>query len=301
MENDDFVLDEITLNYIMTYYPEQKAEYIIKIFNILNLINKIPDLDIIFDLESVDDYIVEIITSNDELPPDELMDKVNDYLRSSISEFISVLGITFDMDFSYLTTLQVLEGYYNILTIGEDGVDEAYELINTDAGPKELLLNLLTQYSSLRYIDLLDIITDVDINIINMLREKYKLMIFSKNPAIEEESINRLNALIRLDQRFLQTNFYNYFLTESSIIYPLDMNLNILYKNLEQHSGNISIVPYEIFITIFLSENNSNILQQYEENIHIENVNWIKEDTVKHMVILDGLKDLINKSLGVRV
>lgn len=298
---EHFELDEITLNYLEQYMPKQKSNTIYAIFDTLLLINNIPNLDMIFDIEQVDDDIVEIITNNDELPPHEIIDKVNDYIKSAISSFLERLGITFDNDFTYRIALKLLEGYYTILTIGEDSSEEIIDLINSEAGPREILLNLLTTYTDLRYVDLLDLVDDVELEIIDILRERVKLLTFLNNPDIEEKAIIKLKKLIDKDNTFLYTYFYNYFINTSPVIYPLDSNLKILYSNLEKHNGNLNLVPYELFITLYLSEEEENLFELYKENIFIENVEWIGEDNTKHIVIENELKDIINKFKEIRI
>jgi hypothetical protein len=297
METEKFELDEVLLNYLIEYMPEERRNQVLQIFDILDELNDLGTFNIAFDLEALEAECVDIIESNSDQPYDIIIDMLTVKFKYTFIDYLSVVGFTMDEDINFSQLKEMFNTIQIILTLDSESVDEAYTIItNQEQEPIEMICNLLDTYSPFTYLDFFNIIENVDDSLIDNLKDRFELIIFRNNPEIDENIKKIIERITNVDHNYYSTRIVNQAIQEGLSYDTIENNLKTLYSNLEILKNNVNMVPYEIVATFALSsDTRDNIFENFKENINLESITWIGEDTNKHLMINELVKDLASK------
>lgn len=256
MEN--YEIDKSIANYMLSYMNVDVSKNIIKIFNTLNNINSLTDLDKTIDLSYIESIIVSIITTED-----EIVGNMNFNIRKTIidnvCDYLQELGIILNRsEITYSQLADLLESLYTLHTLDSDNMN--YIISTFDINQNELnsniiltLCNILSEYTKMSTLELYEIIEDVSsdilVNLINYFKIKIEEITKELNKAIEVP----LKKLLNVENIISETYYYKDIMLNGYVENDLDSNIDMLYNNIEKHGENTAMVAPEILITLYLS------------------------------------------------
>lgn len=297
MENEKFELDEILIGYLVEHMPEERRNNILEIIEVLDELNDLGTFEIAFDLEELETECLNIIDTNTDKDYDVVIDMLTVKFKDTFMGYLEAIGITTTEDVSFSNLKDLFNVIQTILTLDENSVDEAYNIItNQEQEYIEAFCNLLDNYSVLSYIDFFNIIEDVDENLIDNLKERFEYVMFRSNPDIDNNIKDIIEKIGKVDHNYFSTRIVNQAIQEGIVYDVINNNIKTLYSNLEILKNNVNMVPYEIVATFALSsDTKSNIFEHFKEEVNLEAITWIGEDNNKHMMISELVKELATK------
>lgn len=256
MEN--YEIDKSIANYMLSYMNVDVSKNIIKIFNTLNNINSLTDLDKTIDLSYIESIIVSIITTED-----EIVGNMNFNIRKTIidnvCDYLQELGIIINRrEITYSQLADLLESLHTLHTLDSDNMN--YIISTFDINQNELnsniiltLCNILSEYTKMSTLELYEIIEDVSsdilVNLINYFKIKIEEITKELNKTIEVP----LKKLLNVENIISETYYYKDIMLNGYVENDLDSNIDMLYNNIEKHGENTAMVAPEILITLYLS------------------------------------------------
>lgn len=256
MEN--YEIDKSIANYMLSYMNVDVSKNIIKIFNTLNNINSLTDLDKTIDLSYIESIIVSIITTEDEIVGNmnfnirkTIIDNVYDYLQE--------LGIIINRsEITYSQLADLLESIYTLHTLDSDNMN--YIISTFDINQNELnsniiltLCNILSEYTKMSTLELYEIIEDVSSDILVNLISYFKIRIEEITKELNKTIEVPLKKLLNVENIISETYYYKDIMLNGYVENDLDSNIDMLYNNIEKHGENTAMVAPEILITLYLS------------------------------------------------
>lgn len=256
MEN--YEIDKSIANYMLSYMNVDVSKNIIKIFNTLNNINSLTDLDKTIDLSYIESIIVSIITTEDEIVGNmnfnirkTIIDNVYDYLQE--------LGIIINRsEITYSQLADLLESIYTLHTLDSDNMN--YIISTFDINQNELnsniiltLCNILSEYTKMSTLELYEIIEDVSSDILVNLISYFKIRIEEITKELNKAIEVPLKKLLNVENIISETYYYKDIMLNGYVENDLDSNIDMLYNNIEKHGENTAMVAPEILITLYLS------------------------------------------------
>lgn len=256
MEN--YEIDKSIANYMLSYMNVDVSKNIIKIFNTLNNINSLTDLDKTIDLSYIESIIVSIITTEDEIVGNmnfnirkTIIDNVYDYLQE--------LGMIINRsEITYSQLADLLESIYTLHTLDSDNMN--YIISTFDINQNELnsniiltLCNILSEYTKMSTLELYEIIEDVSSDILVNLISYFKIRIEEITKELNKAIEVPLKKLLNVENIISETYYYKDIMLNGYVENDLDSNIDMLYNNIEKHGENTAMVAPEILITLYLS------------------------------------------------
>lgn len=297
MENEKFELDEILMGYLIEHMPEERRNNILETIEVLDELNDLGTFEIAFDLEELETECLNIIDTNTNQDYDVIIDMITVKFKDTFIGYLDAIGINVNDDISFTNIKDMFNVIQTILTLDDDNVDEAYNIIsNQEQEPIESMCNLFDNYSVLSYIDFFNIIEDIDESLIDNLKERFEYVLFRSNPDIDNNIKDIIEKIGQVDHNYFSTRIVNQAIQEGIIYDVIDNNIKTLYSNLEILKNNVNMVPYEIVATFALSsDTKSNIFDHFKEEVNLESISWIGEDNNKHIMISELVKELASK------
>lgn len=256
MEN--YEIDKSIANYMLSYMNVDVSKNIIKIFNTLNNINSLTDLDKTIDLSYIESIIVSIITTED-----EIVGNMNFNIRKTIidnvCDYLQELGIIINRsEITYSQLADLLESLYTLHTLDSDNMN--YIISTFDINQNELnsniiltLCNILSEYTKMSTLELYEIIEDVSSDILVNLISYFKIRIEEITKELNKAIEVPLKKLLNVENIISETYYYKDIMLNGYVENDLDSNIDMLYNNIEKHGENTAMVAPEILITLYLS------------------------------------------------
>lgn len=283
------VLDTMVIEFINKYMPPIKIEYINNTLVALAQLQEVPGYEIDFDIPGLDDELIDLITSNDELPPVELLDKVMVKFMSFFTDCLELIGIEVIPDIALDQVESILTAYYDILVIDNAVAGDILEVLEADTTKKEILFELLTRYTDLNIVMLNEVVVRVDRSCLDDIKDIFTIYILQQNKVVHPVILKKIQNLMQTDNGFIQSKYL------ASVIEYGEENINELYDAIEKLDGNLSQVGYEVYAYLYLKDKVDHVIDSYKELIKIENIEWIGTDTTKNEMILFAIQELDKK------
>ena len=281
-----YELDNLITEFLETQIPEEKLTTIYNIFNLLKEFNLLDGYLINIDIDTFNDKLVNLITGNDNLGT-ELLDLIMVRLTKFFVRSLKELGIIVVPDIEFYLVEGILSGYYTVLTIDQRAKSEVVEILNRDGGWKSKLIDLLTRYTDILTVDLVELVQDVDPVKLEYVLNKYERDIDIEVADLPEDMLVRIQKLYQSDIEFLRSNYIAYVMRTGR------QSTKKLYKILDQ--ATIPECAYEIYAYYMLSPDIKNIVQRYQEELRIENLASIGNDTAKQESLRFAVQAIDNK------
>lgn len=290
---EKYEIDKSISVYMLQYMNQDVNKNIVKLFNIINDINNVPDLDITLDLAELESVIISIITTEDELSTNMNLNIKNNIVEY-VSGFLQNLGITIIKDdINYTSLVDILEGVYTLYTLDIDNMQYMVSMydISEDVLEQDTILlfsNLLSNYTTMSTLSLYEIIDNVSTDIISNLVEYYILKIEEYTKELNKEIEVKVNKLIKVEPTVTETFYYKDMMTNGYTEQTLQDSLDTLFNSINNHGDNIVFIIPEILITIYMSTDNSgDIMLEFNNKIDLtlaDNLDASRINTIKELL-----------------
>lgn len=290
---EKYEIDKSISVYMLQYMNHDVYKNIVKLFNIINDINNIPDLDVTIDLSELESSIVSIITTED-----ELSSNMNLNIKNIIVEYISTLlqglGITIIKDDVNFTSLvDILEGIYTLYTLDNDNMEYMVSMydVSEDVLEQDTILlfsNLLSNYTTMSTLSVYELIENVSTDIISNLVNYYILKIEEHTKELNKEIDTKVNKLIKIVPDVTETFYYKDMMANGYTEQTLQDSLDVLFNSINNHGDNVAAIIPEILITIYMSTDNSgDIILEFNNKIDLtlaDNLDDSRINTIKELL-----------------
>lgn len=289
MAKDIVILDTIIVEFMNNHMPETKLELINNTLLALHNIQKTPGFEREFGIEDFDDVLVEVVTSNDELPATELVDIVSLKFLEYYRACLETIGLVVTEDIDLVTIEAIVTAFYDLLSIDKILTKEILEILDGDVSKKERVFELLTRYTDLTVITLTEVVVKIDDTLIEDLEDYFKIFNLMDNRELPAKILSRIQYLMLLDKGFVESEYL------AEVVEAGSLKIKYLYKALEEIKGKIDQAGYEIYSYLYLNGKADHILDSFLEEVKIENIEWIGANTQKLDLIKFSLQELDNK------
>lgn len=291
---EKYEIDKSISMYMLQYMNQEVYKNIVKLFNIINDINNIPDLDVTIDLSELESSIVSIITTED-----ELSSNMNLNIKNIIIEYVSTclqdLGITIIKDdVTYTTLLDILEGIYTLYTLDNDNMRYIVTMydVSEDVLEQDTILlfsNLLSNYTTMSTLSIYELIDNVSTDIISNLVNYCILKIEENTKELNKNIDVKVNKLIKVEPYVTETFYYKDMMANGYTEQTLQESLDTLFNSINKHGDNVAGIIPEILITIYMSTDNSgDIMLEFNNKIDLtlaDNLDTSRINTIKELLI----------------
>lgn len=291
---EKYEIDKSISMYMLQYMNQEVYKNIVKLFNIINDINNIPDLDVTIDLSELESSIVSIITTED-----ELSSNMNLNIKNIIIEYVSTclqnLGITIIKDdVTYTSLLDILEGIYTLYTLDNDNMQYIVTMydVSEDVLEQDTILlfsNLLSSYTTMSTLSIYELIDNVSTDIISNLVNYCILKIEENTKELNKEIDIKVNKLIKAEPYVTETFYYKNMMANGYTEQTLQESLDTLFNSINKHGDNVAGIIPEILITIYMSTDNSgDIMLEFNNKIDLtlaDNLDTSRINTIKELLI----------------
>ena len=299
MENNeivDYYMNDIVQDVLYNTLPKEKLNRIMDVINVFNAMNNLPNLEVEFNLEGLEEDLENVIYENE----DDSNDVVGDIILVTINNFIldniSKLGIILNEDSRLSEQLDILSAMYTIYTLDDNVIQDIINILNDDTRDDiEVMIDVIDDYTLMGTTKLYDAIEDVDNFAIENLRSYLEYRLFLKNDDIEEEIKNKIEYLISIDPMFCSTSIVSKYL-KGEEYNNLGEAKVALYKVLDGLERNINLVPYEIAAALYmLNDEKEELTNLYNEEIDLVIISWIGNEQNKHTIVNNLVMEVLNK------
>lgn len=171
-------MDELVYNFIKTYLPIEVQELIEESYILFEK----------FDYKDVDDSLINIISSEDFTDPGELQDVFILEFNSKIDYVISQNGLTLKSDTSLHDKVEVMRSLYQLQHL--ENYNILYNLISSQDNDDETkLCSVLAENCSLDTTSILYILSNIDHDLINKLRQYIEMKLDKEINEVCSDSI----------------------------------------------------------------------------------------------------------------
>lgn len=290
---EKYEIDKSISVYMLQYMNQEVNKNIVKLFNIINDINNVPDLDITLDLAELESVIISIITTEDELSTNMNLN-IKNAIVEYVSGFLQNLGITIIKDdINYTSLVDILEGVHTLYTLDIDNMRYMVSMydISEDVLEQDTILlfsNLLSNYTTMSTLSLYEIIDNVSTDIISNLVEYYILKMEEHTKELNKEIDVKVNKLIKVEPDVTETFYYKDMMANGYTEQTLQDSLDTLFNSINNHGDNVAIIIPEILITIYMSTDNSgDIMLEFNNKIDLtlaDNLDASRINTIKELL-----------------
>lgn len=286
-EQEVFVLDELIMEVLKNNINPEVLHTILSVIQTLDNIDKLETFNFDIDLEEIEDDLMEIIEENDELPTVDIANHVVIKLKKEIIDTLEDIGIEVEDDITFKQLDLILTALYSIFCLDKGFVGEVLITLESNAGKKERMFELITRFADIRLTELIEIVKSVDEDLIYTLIDKFRNDILFTNKELNIDVRSKLTRLINTDPLFINTKSFTFVMEHgfSDIEYIYEI------KDLKD----VLSTGYEIYLLYFMLTDNVNILERYKEELHIENLETIGDATEKHEQLHFVIKELDDK------
>ena len=298
MEN--YEIDRSISGYMLTYMNGDISKHITKIFNTLNGINNLPDLEKTIDLSYIESIIVYIITTED-----DIVANMNFNIRNTIIEYVAdylqELGIIIKRnEILYSQLVDLLEAVHTIYTLDADNMLYVTTMLDmsSDDMDKDTLLtfcNFISEYTTMSTLDVYEILEDVTSDIIVNLVEYYKVRLEERTKELNKVIEAPLKKLLNVENLISETYYYKSIMIDGYVENVLEDNIDTLYNNINKHGDNLAMIAPEIFITLYLTtDTTDDIVMSFDNRLDLTLTDF-SSDSSKISVIRDLLVGYVSK------
>ena len=297
MEN--YEIDRSISGYMLTYMNGDISKHITKIFNTLNGINNLPDLEKTIDLSYIESIIVSIITTED-----DIVANMNFNIRNTIIEYVAdylqELGIIIKRnEILYSQLVDLLEAVHTIYTLDADNMLYVTTMLDmsSDDMDKDTLLtfcNFISEYTTMSTLDVYEILEDVTSDIIVNLVEYYKVRLEERTKELNKVIEVPLKKLLNVENLISETYYYKSIMIDGYVENTLEDNIDTLYNNINKHGDNLAMIAPEIFITLYLTTDTVDIVMSFDNRLDLTLTDF-SSDSSKISVIRDLLVGYVSK------
>ena len=290
---EKYEIDKSISVYMLQYMNHDVYKNIVKLFNIINDINNIPDLDVTIELSELESSIVSIITTEDELSSNMNLN-IKNIIIKYVSTCLQDLGITIIKDdVTYTTLLDILEGIYTLYTLDNDNMQYILTMydVSEDVLEQDTILlfsNLLSNYTTMSTLSIYELIDNVSTDIISNLVNYCILKIEENTKELNKEIDVKVNKLIKVEPYVTETFYYKDMMANGYTEQTLQESLDTLFNSINKHGDNVAGIIPEILITIYMSTDNSgDIMLEFNNKIDLtlaDNLNASRINTIKELL-----------------
>ena len=279
MEN--YEIDRSISGYMLTYMNGDISKHITKIFNTLNGINNLPDLEKTIDLSYIESIIVSII--------------------KYVADYLQELGIIIKRnEILYSQLVDLLEAVHTIYTLDADNMLYVTTMLDmsSDDMDKDTLLtfcNFISEYTTMSTLDVYEILEDVTSDIIVNLVEYYKVRLEERTKELNKVIEVPLKKLLNVENLISETYYYKSIMIDGYVENTLEDNIDTLYNNINKHGDNLAMIAPEIFITLYLTTDTvDDIVMSFDNRLDLTLTDF-SSDSSKISVIRDLLVGYVSK------
>lgn len=298
MEN--YEIDRSISGYMLTYMNGDISKHITKIFNTLNEINDLPDLEKTIDLSYIESIIVSIITTEDDIVAN-MNFNIRNAIIENVADYLQELGIIIKRnEILYSQLVDLLEAVYTIYTLDADNMLYVTTMLDmsSDDMAKDTLLtfcNFISEYTTMSTLDVYEILEDVTSDIIVNLVEYYKVRLEERTKELNKVIEVPLKKLLNVENLISETYYYKSIMIDGYVENTLEDNIDTLYNNINKHGDNLAMIAPEIFITLYLTtDTKDDIVMSFDNRIDLTLTDF-SSDSSKISVIRDLLVGYVSK------
>ena len=298
MEN--YEIDRSISGYMLTYMNGDISKHITKIFNTLNGINNLPDLEKTIDLSYIESIIVSIITTEDDIVANMNFD-IRNTIIENVADYLQELGIIIKRnEILYSQLVDLLEAVYTIYTLDADNMLYVTTMLDmsSDDMDKDTLLtfcNFISEYTTMSTLDVYEILEDVTSDIIVNLVEYYKVRLEERTKELNKVIEVPLKKLLNVENLISETYYYKSIMIDGYVENTLEDNIDTLYNNINKHGDNLAMIAPEIFITLYLTTDTvEDIVMSFDNRLDLTLTDF-SSDSSKISVIRDLLVGYVSK------
>ncbi len=298
MEN--YEIDRSISGYMLTYMNGDISKHITKIFNTLNGINNLPDLEKTIDLSYIESIIVSIITTEDDIVANMNFD-IRNTIIENVADYLQELGIIIKRnEILYSQLVDLLEAVYTIYTLDADNMLYVTTMLDmsSDDMDKDTLLtfcNFISEYTTMSTLDVYEILEDVTSDIIVNLVEYYKVRLEERTKELNKVIEAPLKKLLNVENLISETYYYKSIMIDGYVENTLEDNVDTLYNNINKHGDNLAMIAPEIFITLYLTtDTTDDIVMSFDNRLDLTLTDF-SSDSSKISVIRDLLVGYVSK------
>lgn len=298
MDNEQYNIEGMVYESMLRIFNINKVNSIKNIFNLMYNLDNLPYLAIEVDLTELESKLEDTIVEYEDMGNDGIRDAIEMEVISFTLDFLQQLGVVLNQDVITLSQLSnILNSIYILYTRDTDSIVDNVKILEDieEEDNVNIFIKLIEEYVDIRTTDLYELIEDVDDDFLYDLRKFYNIQMFLENKEVDPDVIEIIKKLLEVDVMYSKTLFFNYIFNSGYSITSFDNNRQLLYSNLETYDDNIYLIPYEIVLTLSVSEDTKdNILEAYKENIDLTQISYLSEDNIK----LLSVKTLIDETLS---
>lgn len=298
MEN--YEIDRSISGYMLTYMNGDISKHITKIFNTLNGINNLPDLEKTIDLSYIESIIVSIITTEDDIVAN-MNFNIRNTIIENVADYLQELGIIIKRnEILYSQLVDLLEAVYTIYTLDVDNMLYVTTMLDmsSDDMDKDTLLtfcNFISEYTTMSTLDVYEILEDVTSDIIVNLVEYYKVRLEERTKELNKVIEAPLKKLLNVENLISETYYYKSIMIDGYVENVLEDNIDTLYNNINKHGDNLAMIAPEIFITLYLTTDTvDDIVMSFDNRLDLTLTDF-SSDSSKISVIRDLLVGYVSK------
>ena len=298
MEN--YEIDRSISGYMLTYMNGDISKHITKIFNTLNGINNLPDLEKTIDLSYIESIIVSIITTEDDIVANMNFD-IRNTIIENVADYLQELGIIIKRnEILYSQLVDLLEAVHTIYTLDADNMLYVTTMLDmsSDDMDKDTLLtfcNFISEYTTMSTLDVYEILEDVTSDIIVNLVEYYKVRLEERTKELNKVIEAPLKKLLNVENLISETYYYKSIMIDGYVENVLEDNIDTLYNNINKHGDNLAMIAPEIFITLYLTTDTvEDIVMSFDNRLDLTLTDF-SSDSSKISVIRDLLVGYVSK------
>jgi len=267
-----------------------------RLFNLLFNLNTTIKNNNHIELDDLQGEMIDTITVYE-----DDTDSVNLHLEvvftKAMKTYIGRYGIIISDDATLSDYEAILLGYYNLIN-PDPNMIEYIQMQLEDIEYEDNLLKLasiLSMNSTKSVTSVYEVLDDVREDIFILLATYFSNMLDVNGEPLTDNTIDIVLALTKADPGFNNTFILKDVIINGYRAVGIDMLLTDLYSNINKHTNDYNLIPYEIVATLYIAnDTKDDMLSGYLEKFNMEALVFMQNESGKE-VINAAVEMLINK------